>query len=107
MSSSVSTTISPVPSSKALAMSAYGTSSPPMEQTRLNETRPPSVAWTWRNEIEWSSRAVYSFTGHTTRPNSILPFHIERVTARDAGGGFVAGAFRGGIEFLLCGGGVD
>jgi len=43
MSSSVSTTISPVGSSNPLATSSKGTSAPSTEQTRRNLIRPPSA----------------------------------------------------------------
>ncbi len=60
-------------------MSAYATSSPSIEQTRWYLIRPPSLAWTWRNETSWDSVAAYSFTGTLTSPNDTAPFQIARM----------------------------
>ena len=60
-------------------MSAYSTSSPSTLQTRWYLIRPPSLAWTWRNEMSLLSVAEYSFTGTLTRPNETAPFQIARM----------------------------
>ena len=57
MSSSVRMTISPSSVSYPLAMSAYSTSSPSRLQTRWYLIRPPSLAWTCRNEMSLLSVA--------------------------------------------------
>src|SRR4051794_12798190 len=59
-------------------MSAYSTSSPSTEQTRLYLTRPPSVTCTWWNRMSWSSVAEYSFTAMLTRPKETAPRQIDR-----------------------------
>src|SRR6516165_12240760 len=82
ISSSVSTTISPLGSSYPLATSAYGTSSPSTEQIRRNRIRPPSVRCTWRNVTSRCSVAEYSRTGIMTRPNEISPLHIARMVSQ-------------------------
>ena len=60
-------------------MSAYSTSSPSMLQTRWYLIRPPSLAWTCRNEMSLLSVAEYSFTGTLTRPKETAPFQIARM----------------------------
>ena len=64
-------------------MSAYATSSPSMEQTRWYLIRPPSLAWTCRNDTSWDSVAEYSFTGTLTSPKETAPFQIARMRLRE------------------------
>src|SRR4029079_18618117 len=61
-------------------MSAYSTSSPSIAQTRWYLIRPPSLAWTWRNDTSCDSVAAYSFTGTLTSPNDTAPFQIARIS---------------------------
>src|SRR6266566_8215099 len=60
-------------------MSAYGTSSPSIEHTRLYWTRPPSSRWTCRKLTLWLSVAEYRCTGMDTSPKATVPFHIDRI----------------------------
>src|SRR5215213_6666447 len=59
-------------------MSAYSTSSPSIEQTRLYLIRPPSLTCTWLNRMSLSSVAEYSFTPMLTRPKETAPRQIDR-----------------------------
>ena len=52
-----------------------------MEQTRWYLIRPPSLAWTCRNDTSWDSVAEYSFTGTLTSPNDTAPFQIARMVS--------------------------
>src|SRR5688500_18989537 len=72
-------TISQSSVSYPLAMSAYATSSPSMEQTRWYLIRPPSLACTCRKETSCDSVAAYSLTGTLTRPKDTDPFQIARM----------------------------
>src|SRR5215212_1214313 len=60
-------------------MSAYSTSSPSTEQTRLYLIRPPSAACTWLKRMSLSSVAEYSFTPMLTNPKETAPFQIDRM----------------------------
>src|SRR6516225_5660657 len=105
ISSSVSTTISPLGSSYPLATSAYGTSSPSIEQIRRNRIRPPSSRCTCRNVTSLCSVAAYRRMGIMTRPNEISPLHIARMVSQYPGSARVTQQALGRVRRQPPGGG--